>query len=122
MLLCGAFPLSEAEVMEIDDHDQAVIESRLKRKQLLEEFPNYELLAVHSVSLFLVELFDWTEVAEGTRQCSSFRLLPRLASKDGMSFATQMKQKVLLSLKAQKSFYLRTKQEAQRPLPRIWTN
>jgi hypothetical protein len=46
MLLCGAVPLSQEELMA--DDSQTLVESRLERKQLLEEFPNYELSAVHS--------------------------------------------------------------------------
>jgi hypothetical protein len=117
MLLCGAVPLSQEELME--DDSQTLVESRLERKQLLEEFPNYELSAVHSVSLFLTELLQWTEIAEGAPLCSSSHLLLRPASKNRIPSAAQMKPQVLLPLKAQKSSYLHTKQEARIPSSRV---
>lgn len=58
MLLSQAYPLSEDELNE--DSDPVVSETaRLERKRLLEEFPNYELSAMHSVAQFLAELVEW---------------------------------------------------------------
>lgn len=75
MLFSQAFPLSEDEINEEDPDAMAI--KRLERKRLLEEFPNYELLAMRSVSLFLAELVEWTDTVGGSRLCSLFHSLPR---------------------------------------------
>ena len=59
MLFSQAFPISEVEIDEEDSEEKARI--RLQRTRFLEEFPNYELLTMHSVALFLAELVEWTE-------------------------------------------------------------
>jgi hypothetical protein len=67
MLFSEAFPVSEDE---LNGEDPDVI---LERKRFLEEFPNYELLAVHSVALFLAELVGW--VYRVSTRCSSLRFV-----------------------------------------------
>lgn len=68
MLFSHAFPISEHEIDEDDPNEQTRI--CLERTRFLEEFPNYELLAMHSVALFLIELVRWTENVGGLSSCS----------------------------------------------------
>jgi hypothetical protein len=67
MFFSEAFPVSEDEFYEEDPDAKAPI--RLERKRLLEEFPNHELLAVHSVALFLAELVEWADTTEILGSC-----------------------------------------------------
>ncbi|KAF9464131.1 hypothetical protein BDZ94DRAFT_1257074 [Collybia nuda] len=47
-------------------------EERLKRKNFFSQFPNYELFAVHSVSIFLRDVAQWTEIADRSFEYSGF--------------------------------------------------
>ena len=64
MLFSQAFPISEVEIDEEDSEEKA--RTRLQWTRFLEEFPNYELLTVHSVAQFLAELVEWTENARSS--------------------------------------------------------
>jgi len=76
MLISRALPLHEDEVTEDGVDTEEIYKIRLERGQFLEEFPDYELLAVHSVAVFLTELVEWAAVAGGSRSCLLFYLLP----------------------------------------------
>jgi hypothetical protein len=103
MLLSQAFPLSEDDFNEEDPDASAT--RGLERKRLLEEFPNYELLAMRSVALFLAELLEWANSTQLSHLSSSFNFVA-VRSEDDISFASQMERlwtvslHILLSLSA----------------------
>jgi hypothetical protein len=61
MLLSEACPASGGEIDE--EYADAKAAIRLERKRFLEEFPNHELLVLHSITLFLAELMEWLGIA-----------------------------------------------------------
>ncbi|RDB17923.1 hypothetical protein Hypma_000688 [Hypsizygus marmoreus] len=66
ILFSKAFPVEEIEDIDFDNDvdDEEIEHTRLKRKQLLSEFGNYDLLAIHSAAEFLMEIAQWAAIAE----------------------------------------------------------
>ncbi|KAF8230080.1 hypothetical protein L208DRAFT_141033 [Tricholoma matsutake] len=113
MLFSQAFPLSEDEINEEDPDAMAI--KRLERKRLLEEFPNYELLAMRSVSLFLAELVEWTDTVGGSRLYGPF---PDHTSAD--FFLSEGPAAILAAYKAENGFDNTSIGYLAHPLNKIW--
>ncbi|KAG6843904.1 hypothetical protein H0H87_011893, partial [Tephrocybe sp. NHM501043] len=67
MLFADTFPADKYQDLEFEDEDaddnaSEVEDERIARKNFLNDYTDYELFEMHSISLFLVEVIKWANV------------------------------------------------------------